>query len=64
MKFKSLFSFFDNQFYFAFTGLFHCYSRAMNVYVHHTCVHTGVYYSRPTIKHLMISTTTIAVGRK
>ena len=51
------------EFYFVFPGLFHFYSRAMDIYVHFACLHSRVYHSRLTIKHLMISTTTVAVVR-
>ena len=57
---QSLFSFSENELYFVFPGLFHCYSHAMNmnIYVHHACVKSRVYHSRLTMKHLVISTTT------
>ena len=61
---QSLFSFPEHEFYFVFPGLFHCYSRAMNIHVHHACVNSRIYQSRLTIKHLVISTTIIAVARK
>ena len=55
---QSLFSFPEHGFYFVCPGLFHCYSRATNIYVHHACVNSRVYHSRLTIKHFVISTTT------
>ena len=50
---QSLFSFSEHEFYFVFPGPLHCYSRAMNIYVHHACVNSRVYDSRLTIKHLV-----------
>ena len=61
---QSLFSFSEHEFYFVFPRLFHCYSRAMNIYVHHACVNSRTYHSRLTIKHLVVSTTTIAIVKK
>ena len=61
---QSLFSFSENEFYFIFPGLFHCCSRVMNIYVHYASVNSRIYHSRLRIKHLVISTTTIAVVRK
>ena len=42
---QSLFSFSEHEFYFVFPGLFHCYSRAMNIYVHHACQLTGLSFT-------------------
>ena len=47
-----------------FPCLFHCYCRAMNIFVHHACIHSRVCHSRLAMKHLMVSTRTIAVVRK
>ena len=32
VKFQSLFAFSEQEFYFVCPGLFHCYSRALNIY--------------------------------
>ena len=61
---QSLFSFSEHEFYFVFPGPLHRYSCAMNIYVHHAYVNSRVYHSRLTTKHLVISTTTIAIVRK
>ena len=49
VEFPSLFSFSEHDSYFVFRGLFHCYSRAMNIYVHHGCVYKWAHHSRLTI---------------
>ena len=46
-QFQSLLSFSEHEFYFVFRGLFHCYSRAMNFYVHHGFVHSRAHHSTP-----------------